>query len=212
MISTGPAIQASGGAPRNTAPPAQGRVETSGISSGRGPNIATDPAHAGPAVDPEIDQAVERGIVEEAASTSKTASRPRPQAPATRGAGAQARENFGDVRDGYAGDLNVPPGGQVHHGVELQVLDKYPGVYAESELNAPANMRGIPPENAGLRQLHNSKIREILDRHYRALDSELATRRLAPGTPEYNSLVRSWLTDASREVDWALSQFFSENR
>ena len=45
----------------------------------------------------------------------------------------------------------------------------------------------------------------ILDRHYRALDEEIAT-------PEYNGLVRAWIDDAVAEIDYVLGQFFSEQR
>jgi hypothetical protein len=163
-------------------------------------------------VPPEIDAAVERGIIEEPDATDRPSPRPRLQPPASRGATAEAREGFGPLRGGYAEELNVAEGGQVHHAEELRALDKYPGVYTQEELNARANMRGIPPELAGRRQLHNSKIREILDRHYRGLDSEIASRGLSPGTPEYNALVRNWLGAGRQEVDWALGQFFSETR
>src|SRR3712207_8953995 len=63
-------------------------------------------------------------------------------------------------------------GGQVHHAIELQVLNRYPGVFTSQELNAPANMRGIPPERQGKRQLHNAKIRE--DRKSTRLNSSHA--------------------------------------
>ena len=52
-------------------------------------------------------------------------------------------------RDGYAARLGVGPGGQVHHAVELRVLNKYPGAFTAQELNRFANMRGIPRELAG---------------------------------------------------------------
>ncbi len=163
-------------------------------------------------VPPDIDEAVEQGIVEEPLATDRPSPLSRPQRPASRGAAAAAREQFGDYRGDYANRLSVAEGGQVHHAVELQALDKYPGVYSEPELNALENMRGIPPELQGRRQLHNSKIREILDRHYRGLDAEIAARQLQPGTPEYNGLVRDWLASGSRQVDWALDPFFSESR
>jgi Domain of unknown function (DUF4157) len=186
-------------------------------SNAPAPQPEIDPAPKPPLasaerVSPEVDQQVEQGIIEETTATSRPTPRPRPARATTRGRAADAREAFGAVRGKYADQLTVGAGGQVHHAVELQVLDKYPGVYTAQELNDISNMRGIPPENEGLRQLHNSKIREILDRHYRALDSEIAERQLSPGSPEYNQVVRKWLTDATGETDWALGQFFSENR
>jgi hypothetical protein len=162
-------------------------------------------------VDPEIDQMVERGIVEEAES-SEALPQARPQPPASRGVAAVARARFKMLRDGFATRLGVGKTGQVHHAVELQVLDRYPGVYTETELNDFANMRGIPPELESRRQLHNAKIREIYDRHYGTLDAELISRGLKPGTGEYNSLVRRWLDDARKEIDYVLGQFFSEER
>jgi hypothetical protein len=41
-------------------------------------------------------------------------------------------------------------------------------------------MRGIRPENAGLTQLHSSKIREVWDRHYRSPDAEITREHLTP--------------------------------
>jgi 2-methylcitrate dehydratase PrpD len=81
-------------------------------------------------------------------------------------------------------------------------------------------MRGIPPEKkqrikgkmVQRRQLHNSKIREIWDRHYRNLDAEIKARKLKPGTPQYKAFVRQYLTEGRKEVDYVLGQFFSEYR
>src|SRR5262249_12201000 len=59
-------------------------------------------------------------------------------------ASVAARRQFAKLEPVYAERLGVGPGGVVHHARELQLLDKYPGVYTEAELNAFRNMRGIP--------------------------------------------------------------------
>jgi hypothetical protein len=123
-----------------------------------------------------------------------------------------AREEFDKVQGSYAEKLGVGKGGQVHHATELQVLDRYPGAFSAKELNKIENMRGIPPEVGGLRQLHNSKIREIWDRHYKLIDERIEKNGLRPGTDAYNKLVRENIANGVREIDYVLGQFFSENR
>jgi hypothetical protein len=163
------------------------------------------------AIDPDIDEAVERSFVEHAGPATAAQTR-RPGAVARHVDATAARQLFGNVRDAFAQILQVAAYGQVHHAIEVQVLSRYPGVYTVGEINQFQNMRGIPPEVGRRTQLHNSKIREILDRHYAALDDEIARRGLQPGTPEYNQLVRTWVENARDEIDWALGQFFSEQR
>ena len=123
-----------------------------------------------------------------------------------------ARSAFNAVRDRFAQTLGVGRGGQVHHAIELQVLKRYPGAFTPAELNAASNMRGIPPELAGRRQLHNAKIREHWDRHYRTLDAQLAQQGLTPGSPAWRDHVRRYLTAARDEADYLYGQFFSEQR
>jgi Domain of unknown function (DUF4157) len=128
------------------------------------------------------------------------------------GFGEKARREFEKVRDGYAKRLGVPSGGQVHHGIELQVLDRYPGVYTAKELNAFENMRGIGTEQARRQQLHQSKVREIWDRHYARMDKEIAAAGLKPGTAKYSEYVKRNLQDGRDEIDYVLGQFFTEYR
>jgi hypothetical protein len=162
-------------------------------------------------VSAEIDHAVERGIVEETAPQAGARSKRPTAAPSTRLAEA-ARCRFDQLRDGYASQLGVSSGGQVHHAIELQTLDRYPGVFTESTLNAFQNMRGIATELAGRRQLHNSKVRELWDRHYVNLYDDIVARRLRPGSDTYNDYVHRYLTDARDEIDYVLGQFFTEYR
>ncbi len=163
-------------------------------------------------IDPEVDAAVERSFVETPDPAGPARSVRPPRVPRSADA-TQTRDAFsGNLRNQYAQALQVAAFGQVHHAVEVQVLSRYPGVYTQGEINQFQNMRGIPPEVGRRTQLHNSKIREILDRHYVALDAEIARQGLTPGTPEYNALVRRWMDDARAEIDWALGQFFSEQR
>jgi hypothetical protein len=184
------------------------------VAAERTAKQATEVAPRAPTgrVDPDIDVMVERGIVEEAESTTRPVRRPRPGRPATTGLGEAARKEFDRVRDGYASRLGVASGGQVHHAIELQALDRYPGVFTASELNNFANMRGIGTEVAGRRQLHNSKIREVWDRHYRRIDGEISSRGLQPGTQAYNDFVRRNMEEARNELDHVLGQFFTEYR
>lgn len=163
-------------------------------------------------VDPAVSQAVDQGIVETPGPMGEARTPRPPRVPRSADA-TQARADFnGPVRDANAQALQVALYGQVHHAIEVQVLSRYPGVYTPGEINQAANMRGIPPELLRRTQLHNSKIREVLDRHYVGLDAEIARRGLAPGTPAYDQLVRAWLDDARAEIDWSLGQFFSEQR
>ncbi|MBK8209067.1 MAG: hypothetical protein IPK78_03075 [Rhodospirillales bacterium] len=163
-------------------------------------------------IDAEIAEMVEKGIVEEAGISPRPARRPKPRAPTVTGRAAAARARFDTLREGYAQSLGVRQGGQVHHAIELQVLDRYPNVFSEPELNAFQNMRGIETELASRRQLHNSKVREIWDRHYRRIDREVDGLGLKPGTTSYNNFVRRNLEEARNEIDHVVGQFFTEIR
>lgn len=127
-------------------------------------------------------------------------------------ASEKARDQFNGVRDKYAKQLGVGKGGQVHHAAELQLLDRYPGTFTAKELNQIKNMRGIPAEQGGLRQLHNAKIREIWDRHYQEIDQAISAKGLKPYTSEYNKVVRQHVQDGVKEIDYVLGQFFTEIR
>src|SRR5262249_29293067 len=90
-----------------------------------------------------------------------------------------ARRNWEQtLRPDYAKRLKIRAHEDIHHAIELQVLDKFPGAFTESELNGFDNMRGIPLEepfdpnapkpevNARPKQLHNVAIRDRWDRFY----------------------------------------------
>ncbi|MCX8804109.1 RHS repeat-associated core domain-containing protein, partial [Vibrio parahaemolyticus] len=53
----------------------------------------------------------------------------------------------------------------VHHAVEQQVCERYPGIIKESEMHSLENLRGIPKEVNS--KLHLSKIRKEWDKFYR---------------------------------------------
>jgi hypothetical protein len=55
--------------------------------------------------------------------------------------------------------------GQVHHAVEQQVLQRYPGVITEAELHSLENLRGIPTGQAGI-DLHQKELRTAWDDFY----------------------------------------------
>ncbi|UWZ82855.1 eCIS core domain-containing protein [Occallatibacter riparius] len=160
-------------------------------------------------VDPAVDKAVEEGIEEYEGPQTKPPKAPL-RRPASKAASEAARTKFEKIRDGFAQKLGLPKGGQVHHAIELQVLDRFPGAFSESELNSLDNMRGVPPELEGKMQLHQSKIREVWNRHYRTIEAEIAQKGLKEGTAAYRDLVRRALIEDSREIDHLLGQFFSE--
>lgn len=190
-------------------PSKMGSMEPAKISGPTTSKLEASASEGSSKAGSEID--VEMGITEEPTS-SLPAKRPRPSPPAIRGNASAARGRFEALRDGYARRLGVDSGGQVHHAIELQTLDRYPGVFTEQELNGINNMRGVGPELEGRRQLHNAKIREIWDRHYRHIDSELLKRGLQPGQAGYAQFVKQNLSAARDEIDYVLGQFFTEYR
>ncbi|MGD1919706.1 MAG: hypothetical protein ACFCAD_12920 [Pleurocapsa sp.] len=160
----------------------------------------------------EIDaDAIVEGIREESVFTKRPTKQPRLRRTSGRHAKA-ARKKFNQLRGRYADRLGVSNGGQVHHAIELQVLDRYPGVFRPSELNDFQNMRGIGRELKGRRQLHNSYIRSAWNRHYRKLDAEIQRQKLQEGTQAYRSYVKKYLSDARDEIDYLIGQFFTEYR
>ena len=124
----------------------------------------------------------------------------------------EARGEFDNVRNGFAKDLGVEKGGQVHHAIELTVLDKFLGAFTKAELNKLDNMRGIPNELGNLSQLHGSKIREFWDRHYAILKKQIEDKGLVQGSPEFRTHSRAYLLEARKEIDYLLGQFFAEYR
>jgi Domain of unknown function (DUF4157) len=162
-------------------------------------------------IDLDIDHTID-AIIEEPGITTGPARRGRLRRPISSGLAEVARAAFERVRDGYAIRLGVPSGGQVHHAIELQILDRHPGVFTQSELNAFSNMRGIGTELLERRQLHNSSIRYHWNRHYRLLDEQITHRGLVEGTSAYNEFVRRYLETARDEIDYIMGQFFTEYR
>jgi hypothetical protein len=61
----------------------------------------------------------------------------------------------------------------VHHAIEQQVLDKYPGLFTEAEIHALENLRGIPVELHPL--VHLRQIRRVWNQFYRS--NATATRQ-----------------------------------
>ena len=160
-------------------------------------------------VDPKIDAAVESEIVEEKTPQADPESIKTKKVKSTKAA-KDTRTNFNKVRDTHAKALGVAKGGQVHHGIEVQVMKRYPGAFSQAEINAASNMRGIRPELQGKRQLHNRAIRAAWDRHYNKLDALIKKRKLTKGTPQYRSVVRQYLLDARAEMDHLYGEMYSE--
>jgi hypothetical protein len=142
-----------------------------------------------------------------------------------------ARARFNGLKNEYAKQLHVEKYGDVHHAIELDVLDRYPDVFTETELNGLKNMRGIPKERLPEEQIdaikargkapternrpkqfHNSDIRATWDRHYSRLDQEIQSRGLQPGTDQYRRFVRKYIEDARDEIDYTRGQFFTQER
>jgi hypothetical protein len=189
-------------------------------------------------VDPDIEARFAKWV--EAPTPQGPAKVRRPGPPPDTGHGKAAREEFDKVREAHAKKLGARSGEDVHHAIELQTLDRYPGAYSAQELNAFNNMRGIPSEvkltkelqdeisKRGLKpgtkeysdlvtpylgsrkQLHNSKIRETWDRHYVQLNENIAKLGLKPGTSEYRTYVRQYLESARKEIDHLYEAFFTE--
>jgi hypothetical protein len=146
---------------------------------------------------------------EETTSPAKVAI---PKTPAT-GQGIEAREEgFEPVRDEYAEALNleIGEGGQVHHAIELQVLDRYPGVFTAEELNDFSNMRGIQPEVNGKKQLHNSAIRRLWNEAYALIEARSKELNVKKGSKTYKDFVRRILIETRATIDNLLHPFFSE--
>ncbi|MFI8327068.1 DUF4157 domain-containing protein [Streptomyces sp. NPDC085529] len=65
----------------------------------------------------------------------------------TKRAGERARELWERTqRKGQALRLKIRKGEELHHAIELQVLDRFPGAFTVEELIADSNMRPIPAE------------------------------------------------------------------
>jgi hypothetical protein len=85
------------------------------------------------------------------------------------------RANFGiSTRSNYrktffAANPSLTGQVKVHHAVEQQVLNRFPGVVTKSEMNSLNNLRGIP--NHLNSSLHLRQIRAEWDRFYRAFDA-----------------------------------------
>jgi hypothetical protein len=60
-----------------------------------------------------------------------------------------ANKQFKSLKDDYRETLGIGRYANIHHAIELQVLDRYPDVFEQDELNAFGNMRGIPYEIGG---------------------------------------------------------------
>ena len=69
--------------------------------------------------------------------------------------------DFKKKRADYAKRLKVRSGEDVHHAIERQVLTRYPGVFTQQQINSFENMRGIPQEIEGRKQLQNPSIGQM---------------------------------------------------
>lgn len=158
--------------------------------------------------------------------SSSPAARFTPPEPYTATAAARstfesARREFSRLQRRYARRLGLEArsGAQVHHAIELNVIQRYgDDVFSVEELNALRNMRGIVPERTamgemstryGLRQLHNSAIRRRWDGMYEQINRIIADEGLVAGTPAYRTRVRGLLEHGRDVIDNEFSEFFS---
>lgn len=118
-----------------------------------------------------------------------------------------ARKEFDKLRDVYAEKLHVGPGGEVHHARELTILDRYPGVYTQEELNAFKNMRGVPAQHKSV--LHQGVLRQEWNKVYEELDAFIADKALTKGTPEYNKAVRDYIEHKVFALDEKYDQYMT---
>jgi hypothetical protein len=86
------------------------------------------------------------------------------------------------LRPAFAARLGSPKWADVHHAIELQVLDRYPKVFSPRELNSFRNMRGVPREVT----------QADFARRPNVVFAELAKRGIQPNTPQWDAAVRSW--------------------
>lgn len=196
-----------GGGKKPDVPP-PGAIDTTNAGKAS-PGSPKKPRQPLPGVDPDIDADVEKSFVEESADQAAPTNKVPAKRRSTR-ATKDARDDFRKNRDTHAARLGVGDGGQVHHAKEIQLLKLYPGVFSKGEINDPLNMRGIKPENDNKMQLHGSKIREKWNAKYVQLDGLIKNKGLKKGTDEYNKFVRSYIEEASAELDHLYAPLFSE--
>lgn len=77
--------------------------------------------------------------------------------------GKATSKNYGDAF--FTANPQLRNNVVVHHAVEQQVLDKFPGIITEDELHSLENLRGIPKEINS--ELHLSIIRKEWNKFYR---------------------------------------------
>ncbi|MGD9720323.1 MAG: hypothetical protein AB7O59_07175 [Pirellulales bacterium] len=94
------------------------------------------------------------------------------------------RRTFFDAHPEHKGKVIV------HHSVEQQVLDRYPGVVTESELHSLENLRGIPKGNNS--ETHLSEIRREWNRFYE----------------QYPNATKEELLDNATEIDGKYGHLF----
>jgi hypothetical protein len=135
------------------------------------------------------------------------------------GRGEAARKDFETIRERYKTQLNVNDGEDIHHAIELQVLDRFPDAFKASELNRLDNFRGIPMEfiknDAGAiikksKQLHNHYIRWRWNHYYADLEKQIRSKKLDIGTEQYKQFVRDHLMAGRDAIDYAVGQFFTQ--
>ncbi len=104
----------------------------------------------------EVGEHAARGA---SAAEGASAIAPRRSAGLGEAASIDYRSTFFDANPEWRGQVVV------HHGIERQVLQRYPGLLSEAELHSLENLRGIP--KTGNPELHLSSIRRQWNEFYR---------------------------------------------
>ncbi|GEM_PF-6684203 len=107
-------------------------------------------------------------------------------------------------------NVKLGKGDVIHHSIERQVLNLYPGAFSKSEiLSDGASLRGIPKEMNS--NVHLSQIRQIWDETYNKINDVLYEN---DGIWDYNTqkeYIRKTIFDTRDQIDNKFKNIFIEN-
>ncbi len=121
----------------------------------------------------------------------------------------KAYYKFSQQRSGYAKDLGVEEPAQVTNAIQLGVLDRYPGVFSEAELNDISNVRGLGRKKAI--KMHVNAQWNIWSQCYKNLDAALRESGAQPGTTQYKEIVRKYIESYRDGMDYQFGEFYTNN-
>ena len=106
-------------------------------------------------------------------------------------------------------ELRPIEGFQVHHSIEQQVLNRYPGVFSADEvLRNQTTFRGIPNSVAG--DIHQSKLRKEWDAVYDRIN-ETINNNLNMSDEEIADYIKKTIYEARDALDLKYGKYFMEN-